>query len=204
MLDRIFDLFTQVDHSLSRSGGGLGLGLAVVRRILELHDGRIEARSAGLGTGSEFIVRLPAMSATLSVPPPSRLQTRTAAPPRRVLIVDDNADSAQSMAMLARSWGHDVATARDGADALELAESFRPDTALVDIGLPGMDGYELARRLRQSPRQRQLHLVAMTGYGRAEDRKAALTVGFDVHLVKPTNIDELQQLIANGRVTSNT
>jgi CheY-like chemotaxis protein len=103
------------------------------------------------------------------------------------------------MAMLARSWGHEVATARDGASALALAESFRPDTAVVDIGLPGMDGYQLARRLRQAPQHRQMHLVAMTGYGRLEDRDAARAAGFDVHLIKPAEIDELKQLLATER-----
>lgn len=200
MLEGIFDLFTQADRSLARSGGGLGLGLAVVRRILELHGGRIEARSAGLGAGSEFIVRLPVLPATMDAPPAHGVQPPTAAPQvRRVLIVDDNADCAQSMALLARSWGHEVATARDGAAAFTLAESFRPDTALVDIGLPGMDGYQLARRLREAPQHRQIHLMAMTGYGRPEDRDAARAAGFDVHLIKPAEIDELKQLLASGR-----
>ena len=205
MLDGIFSLFTQVDRSLSRSGGGLGLGLTVVRRLLELHGGRIEARSAGIDAGSEFIVRLPLLPAGASIAAPApRAPVSDAGPSRRVLIVDDNADAAQSMALLARSWGHEVATARDGPEALELAQSFRPETALVDIGLPGMDGYELARRLRQAPEQHSLQLVAMTGYGRSEDQEAARAAGFDVHLVKPAKIEELQQLLANGRISADT
>ena len=204
-VERIFDLFTQVDSSLSRSGGGLGLGLAVVRRILELHGGRIEARSAGLGSGSEFIVRLPVVPATTVRAAPAGSHeglSLTAGQPRRVLIVDDNADSAQSMALLARSWGHEVVTARDGPEGLELAESFQPDTALVDVGLPGMDGYELARRLRQLPRHREMHLVAITGYGSADHREAARAAGFDVHLVKPADLGGLRELLANGRVAA--
>jgi CheY-like chemotaxis protein len=204
MRERIFDLFTQVDNSLVRSGGGLGLGLAVVRRVLELHGGRIEARSAGLGQGSEFIVRLPALAAetnltpnAVDVQPKAVLATgRT----RRVLIIDDNADSAEALALLARSWGHEVAIAHDGPGALALAESFGPESVLVDIGLPGMDGYELARRFREQPRYRDLVLVALTGYGREEDRSAARAAGFDDHLVKPAEIETLEGVLANGRV----
>ena len=203
MLEGIFELFTQVDRSLSHSGGGLGLGLAVVRRILELHGGRIEAHSAGLGTGSEFIVRLPVLPANMGVLPAAQSDTALASDAsRRVLVVDDNADSAQSLALLARSWGHEVATARDGTEAVAVAKGFRPDTALVDIGLPGMDGYELAHRLRQEFDGQGLQLVAMTGYGRTEDREAAHAAGFDVHMVKPADLDALRRMLAHGRMPS--
>jgi len=206
VLERIFDLFTQVDHSLVRSGGGLGLGLAVVRRVLELHGGHIEARSAGLGRGSEFIVRLPALSAATNLPQASvdaqPKATFPASRARRVLIIDDNADSAEALALLARSWGHEVAVAHDGPAALALAERFAPESVLVDIGLPGMDGYELARRFREQPRYRDLVLVALTGYGREEDRSAARAAGFDGHLVKPAEIEALEGFLANGRVRS--
>ena len=203
-LEPIFDLFTQVDNSLVRSGGGLGLGLAVVRRVLELHGGRIEARSAGLGQGSEFIARLPVLSAATS-PPPAAVDAQPKAAlatgrARRVLIIDDNADSAESLALLARSWGHEVAVAHDGPGALALAESFAPESVLVDIGLPGMDGYELARRFREQPRYRDLVLVALTGYGREEDRSAAYAAGFDDHLVKPAEVATLEGVLAKGRV----
>jgi len=137
-----------------------------------------------------------------SEPPPASLKAPVAAGARRVLIVDDNVDAAQSMALLAETWGHEVATAQDGDEALVLAERFLPDTALVDIGLPGIDGYELGRRLRREPRHREMHLVAMTGYGRPEDREAARAAGFDVHMVKPVDIDALQHLLANGRPRS--
>jgi CheY-like chemotaxis protein len=120
-----------------------------------------------------------------------------------VLIVDDNGDAVESMALLARSWGHEVAVARDGPSALALAEKFAPETALVDIGLPGMDGHELARRFREQPRYQDLFLVALTGYGRSEDRKAAHAAGFDVYLVKPAEVDALKGILANGRVRAN-
>ena len=200
VLESIFDLFSQVDSSLARSDGGLGVGLNLARRVVELHGGRIEARSAGPDQGSEFIVGLP-----VQVPgtPRSELHEPTTPAtsgvrPRRVLIVDDNADSAESTALLARSWGHEVGIARDGPSALELAERLRPEFALVDIGLPGMDGYELARRLRKRVRNGDLYLVAMTGYGREQDREAARAAGFAAHLVKPAIPDELRRLLTVG------
>ena len=199
MLERIFDLFAQVDSTLARSGGGLGLGLTVVRRVLELHGGRIEARSAGIGQGSEFVVRLPSLSVS-----DESTQSGRREPPidrvarvRRVLIVDDNVDARDTMAALVDAWGHAVAVAGDALEALTVAASFNPDTALVDIGLPGMDGYELARRWRATPAGENLTLVAMTGYGRAEDRAAAREAGFDVHLVKPAELSELEDLLAS-------
>ena len=198
MLERIFDLFTQVDSTLARTGGGLGLGLTVVRRLLELHGGRIEARSAGLGHGSEFVVRLPLLVSddALEDRRSERDSERPAARKRRVLIVDDNVDAGDSLAALVGAWGHGVAVARDAREALALAATFKPDTALVDIGLPDMNGYELARRWRTLPDGQALTLIAMTGYGRAEDRSAARQAGFDVHLVKPAELTELEELLA--------
>ncbi len=200
-IESIFELFTQIDGSLARSGGGLGIGLNLVRRVLDLHGGRIEARSAGLGQGTEFIVRLPA-----SRQQPGATSTRAdqvaipaaaiAASVRRLLIVDDNEDSAESMMMLARAWGHEVVIANDGPGALTLALTFKPDMALVDIGLPGMDGYEVARRLREASPERDLYLMALTGYGRDEDIRLSRAAGFDEHLVKPTDLEQLRLMMA--------
>lgn len=197
-LESIFDLFAQVDHSLAHSGGGLGIGLTLVRRVLTLHGGTIEAHSAGLGHGTEFLIRLPIAPAKSHSSQTPSLRSSKSPPgsPQRVLIVDDNADAAQSLALLARAWGHEVAIAHDGPSALQLVQRFAPERALVDIGLPGMSGYELARRLRAL--HPHLYLVAMTGYGRQEDRRAAHAAGFDMHLVKPANPQELQALLANG------
>jgi two-component system CheB/CheR fusion protein len=193
----IFNLFTQVDSSLARSGGGLGIGLTLVRQVVELHGGRVEARSAGLGHGSEFIVEIP-LARTLenAAPVPNNSSPDEAINGRshRVMIVDDNADAAETTALLARYWGHEVAVAHDGPAALELAQNFRPEHALIDIGLPGMNGYEVATRLRDH--YPEINLVAMTGYGRKEDRDAAFAAGFNTHLVKPADVDALQALLA--------
>jgi CheY-like chemotaxis protein/two-component sensor histidine kinase len=197
--EAIFELFTQVDTSLARSGGGLGIGLTVVRQLVALHGGRIDVRSAGLGLGSEFIVHLPRATAAASQPPISSSPAPVAAPACRVLIVDDNTDAAESLAQLVRSWGHEVATAHNGPEALALSDHFGPEIGFLDIGLPGMTGYELAHHLRTRSRGRAPYLVAMTGYGRPEDRAAALEAGFDIHLVKPATVETLQALLANAR-----
>lgn len=197
--EAIFELFTQVDTTLARSSGGLGIGLTVVRQLVTLHGGRIDVRSAGLGRGSEFIIHLPRAAASTAQPRSSSSPAPLAAAPCRVLIVDDNTDAAESLAQLVRSWGHEVATAHNGPEALALSERFDADIAFLDIGLPGMNGHELAHRLRAKDRDRPLYLVAMTGYGRNEDRAAALEAGFDVHLVKPVTIETLQALLANAR-----
>ena len=202
-LGQIFDLFNQVDRSLSRSGGGLGIGLTLVRRVLELHGGTVEARSSGIGHGSEFIVRLPLSekAASAEMPPIHAEEVaQLPAPRRRVLIIDDNVDAAESLKMLAEDWGHEIAVAHDGPQALATVEEFHPEIALVDIGLPGMDGYEIARALRAS--HPEMFLVAVTGYGSRDDRTKALAAGFDAHLVKPANFDELEAMLAKGRVAS--
>lgn len=195
MLPKIFDLFTQVDRSLDRSEGGLGIGLTLVRRLVEMHGGTVQAFSKGPGHGSEFVVRLPtcAAVATPSGPHPSESQS---AMQLRILVVDDNVDAAESLGLLLRIQGHEIQTAHDGADALRLASVFRPDVVLLDIGLPRLDGYEVARRLRKDDNTRRCLLVAMTGYGQEEDRRKSRAAGFDLHIVKPVHPDAVREILA--------
>ncbi len=194
LLPYVFDLFTQAERSLDRSQGGLGIGLALVQRLVELHGGRIEARST-LGGGSEFTVRLPAAAASADRPLVPAEAAGPTGPSVRVLVVDDNVDAAESLADVLRALGHDVRTAHDGPAGLEAAADFRPDVALLDIGLPGLDGYEVARRLRRQPSFRSLVLAAMTGYGQEGDRRKARDAGFDHHLVKPVDPAALAPLL---------
>jgi len=199
LLPRVFDLFTQGDRSLARSEGGLGIGLTMVKSIVEMHGGTVEARSAGLGQGSEFVVRLPAApgeSALAARDGRGERLDRPASHSRRVLVVDDNHDAAASLAMVLRIDGHDVRTAQDGPAALQEAELFRPEAILLDIGLPQMDGYEVARRLRGQVGLNKALLVALTGYGQDEDRRRAKEAGFDAHLTKPADAALLQRLLA--------
>jgi PAS domain S-box-containing protein len=199
LLSQIFDLFVQGDASLDRTRGGLGIGLTIVRRLVEMHGGRVEARSPGPMQGSEFIVHLPALAHGLPEPGEPGFQAR-GAPARalRILVVEDNTDAAEGLAVVLQIWGHDPQLAYDGVTALELAERTRPDVVLSDLGLPGMDGYELARRLRARPAFGRAVLIALSGYGRAEDKRRALEAGFDHHLVKPPDLDALEELL--GRV----
>jgi PAS domain S-box-containing protein len=196
MLARMWDLFAQADHSLDRSQGGLGIGLTVARRLVELHGGHIEASSEGIGHGAEFVVTLPAL--------PDRTPQSAARPrdspdarrPARVLLVEDNVDAAESLSMLLELLGYQVRVAHDGIAGLDAARREPPDVMLVDIGLPGMDGYELARRVRADPRLAHVILIALTGYGREQDRDSALASGFDRHLVKPVSPEALDGLVA--------
>ena len=185
LLPRIFDLFTQADQSLDRSQGGLGIGLALVQRLTELHGGKVEAYSV-LGQGSEFVVRLPALSTEIpeSTSSDTEIQEVTTRS-LRVLVVDDNVDTALGLSILLKSSGHDVRTAFDGPTALQAAFDHRPDLMLLDIGLPGLNGYEVAKRIRQDPVLGNITLVASTGYGQEADRQNSLEAGFDHHLVKP-------------------
>jgi CheY-like chemotaxis protein len=196
MLPRVFDLFAQAERSLDRAEGGLGIGLTLVRSLVELHGGSVQAQSAGLGHGSEFVVRLPAAgdAARRADLPAAPALNGPASAPRRVLVVDDNVDAAQSLATLLKLWGHQVAMAHDGTAALEAVRAQRPEVILLDIGLPGMSGLEVARQVRQDPRRPLL--VALTGYGQEQDRRRSIEAGFDCHLVKPVDLSELRRLIA--------
>jgi signal transduction histidine kinase/DNA-binding response OmpR family regulator len=215
MLADVFEPFLQVDRSLDRSQGGLGIGLTLVKRLVGKHGGTVEAHSEGPGKGSEFVVRLP-LEARSSHPgvrgdePPALAGTPAAGvflgtpegdlrTPQRVLVVDDNRDGADSLGMILRLSGYDVRLAHDGPEALAAAASFRPQVVVLDIGLPGMDGYEVARRLRADSPARDAVLVAVTGYGRSEDRARSRESGFDHHLVKPVDLDALARVLAAGR-----
>jgi signal transduction histidine kinase/ActR/RegA family two-component response regulator len=197
LMPRIFDLFTQAERSLARSQGGLGIGLSLVQRLVEMHGGKVAASSV-VGQGSQFIVRLPVV---LSVEPrPPSPPTEKAMPTRpslRVLVVDDNVDTATSLALLLRVLGDEVRTAHDGPAALEAALDYRPDVALLDIGLPGLDGFEVAKRMRQQPIHQDVVLVAMTGYGTESDRQRSQEAGFDHHLVKPIKFEKVQKILAS-------
>ncbi|HEV3257766.1 MAG TPA: PAS domain S-box protein [Gemmataceae bacterium] len=197
LLPHIFDLFTQADRSLDRSQGGLGIGLALVQRLVELHGGTVQAFSAGIGRGSEFVVRLPVPpQGTTTQNQDDEARAHQPAPSYRVLVVEDNVDAAESMALLMRMSSHDVRVAHTGPDGLEVAVAFRPQIVLMDIGLPGMDGYEVARRLRQHADLKGVRLIALTGYGRESDLQRSQEAGFDHHLVKPVNPLKLLELLA--------
>ena len=195
MLPHVFEPFRQAEHPLTNVSGGLGIGLALVRRLVELHGGIATAESAGPRRGSRFTVRLPALA---GAPPQALVRRRENQPPRgrRVLVVDDNHDTAESMAALLRLWGHEVEVAHDGPTALAMAKSAQPELAFLDIGLPGMDGYQVAEGIRRDLSDRRMVLIALTGLGQAEDRMRALASGFDRHLTKPVSPETLKELLA--------
>jgi PAS domain S-box-containing protein len=200
ILPSVFELFRQADRSLDRAEGGLGIGLTLVRTLVAMHGGTVEARSAGIGTGSEFVVRLPVARVPATMVPPAGSAAQRSTPPddrpRRILVVDDSTDSADSLGRLLRRWGHEVHLAYDGPAALAAARSAAPEIVLLDIGLPGMDGYEVARELRQDPGQSTAVLVALTGYGQLADRQHTRDAGFDRHLIKPVDPALLRSLLA--------
>lgn len=202
MLPRVFDLFSQADLSLDRSQGGLGIGLTLVRSLVEMHGGTIVASSPGLGHGSEFVVRLPILPEVAPPPPPvttiENPTKGTVAGARRVLVVDDHKDSALSLARVLRHWGYDVRVAHDGPSAIEEVANQPFDLVLLDIGLPGMDGYQVAGHLRElsGAGSQGPVIVALTGYGQEEDLRRAWSAGFDLHMVKPVSLDDLRQLLS--------
>jgi len=201
-LPRLFQIFMQVDATLDRSSAGLGIGLALVKNLVEMHDGTVEANSEGIGRGSEFVVRLPALPAepqARPVKPALPKPTNSAmdrTPSLRILVVDDNRDSANSMAMLLKYDGHTTHTAYDGLEAVEAATTFRPDVVLLDIGLPGLNGYEACRRIREQNAGKTIRMLALTGWGQDEDREKSTVAGFDSHLVKPVEYAELLKVLA--------
>jgi CheY-like chemotaxis protein len=194
LLPRIFDLFVQDTRTSDRGQGGLGIGLTLIRSLVQLHGGTVTAHSPGVGRGSEFRVRLPALVGEALAPPPAPAPARRliSMRTRRVLLVDDNADAADLLADFLREAGHEVVLAHDGAQALRALETFSPEVALLDIGLPVMDGYELAARLRD---RLPLRLAALTGYGQDHDRARSLTAGFHAHFVKPVAPQALLEYI---------
>jgi len=199
LLPRVFDLFTQAERSLDRSQGGLGIGLALVKNLVQMHGGSVSVHSEGLGAGSEFVVRLPTCQVTAPgavVCPPQPIREAARGASVRILLVEDNRDAAETLTEIMELWGHEVRHAEDGPSAIDEAHSYHPDVVLLDIGLPGMDGYEVARRLRQADLNGVL-LVALTGYGQEEDRRRSHEAGFDLHLTKPVDPQELQRLIAS-------
>jgi two-component system CheB/CheR fusion protein len=201
---KVFDLFTQGERTLDRSQGGLGLGLALVKRLVEMHGGTVEARSEGPGKGSEFTVRLPALP-----PAPEKSQpARAVGPPpaaaqvARALVVDDNFDVAESLTWMLEGLAREIKMVHSGAAAVETAPEFKPDIIVCDIGMPGMDGYETCRRLRQVPDLEKVLIAAVSGYGNEDDRRKSQAAGFDRHLVKPigrATLVELVQCVAEGR-----
>ncbi len=191
LLPRIFDLFTQDERSLDRSQGGLGIGLTIAKKLVEMHGGKIEAHST-LGRGSQFIVRLPlATEQAPAVVPPSSSADKSL----RIMVVDDNVDQVNTTSQILRIQGHEIKQIYSGKEALEQVESFKPNLILLDLGLPGIDGYEVAKRLRQNPLFKGLMLVAVTGYGHASDRQRSKEAGFDYHLVKPVAASEFQKML---------
>jgi CheY-like chemotaxis protein len=196
VLPRIFDLFTQAERSLDSSQGGLGIGLALVQTLVGMHRGRVEVFSA-LGHGSEFVVRLPVLLSWILPASPPVEKAESTRPCLRVLVVDDNADAAEALAMLLKVTGHKTRLAHTGLAALQEAEAFQPNVVLLDIGLPQLNGYEVARRMRQHPTLKNTVLVALTGYGQESDRQLSKEAGFDHHLVKPADFGNLKKILAS-------
>jgi CheY-like chemotaxis protein len=198
MLPRIFDLFAQADRSSTRAHNGLGLGLTLVKQLVELHGGHVEAKSQGLGHGSEFVVCLPLAEGDASVAHGSQpTAIDSPAPPHRILVVDDNSAAADTLAELLEAYGNNVQVAHDGQAALKAFEAYQPDVMLLDIGMPGMDGYEVARHVRQKSQADGVTLIAVTGWGQETDFQRSREVGIDHHLTKPLDLAKLRALLAS-------
>jgi len=201
MLPHVFEMFKQVDRSLARSEGGLGIGLTLVRQLVEMHGGTVEAHSPGLGKGSEFVLRLPVVSEVEEKPQTAaKRKEATTAARCRILVVDDNQDSADSISILLRTMGHEVHTAYDGLEAVGAAAEFQPDVVLLDIGLPNLNGYDAARRIREQQGGPERMLIALTGWGQEQDRNQSKEAGFDHHLTKPIDFDDLRALLAASKI----
>jgi CheY-like chemotaxis protein len=196
----VFELFTQGDTYENRRRGGLGIGLTLARTLVEMHGGTIEARSPGEGQGSEFVICLPmSASSAPAVSPRPEAAARPADASCRILVIEDNADQAQTLAALLSLWGYEVKTANEGTEGISTAEEFKPDVVLVDLGLPGISGYEVARRLRKHPQLSDVCIVAQTGWGDTNDRRRTKEAGFDHHLLKPLDPEDLRAVIARKR-----
>jgi CheY-like chemotaxis protein len=203
MMPRVFDLFAQADQTLDRAHGGLGIGLTLVRSLAQMHGGTVTCRSDGLGRGSEFLVRMPLVPAETPDEPPAPTESLSSPRyPLRVLVIDDNRHAAESLALIVKLWGHESRLAHDGHGAFEVVDAFQPEVVLLDIGLPGMDGYTVCRRIRERTAQNPALMIATTGYGRDEDRSRSRESGFDHHLVKPLDLDQLESLLALHRSTA--
>jgi CheY-like chemotaxis protein len=194
-LGRVFDMFVQVSNPNSRSSGGLGIGLALVRALVEMHGGTVSAKSEGLGKGSEFVVTLPAVAPPVVVPSEGGAGGDADAPGLRILVADDVADSLTSLALALQILGHNVRTAADGVSAVEAASAFHPDVAILDIGMPGLTGYDVATRIRATDWGRRAMLIALTGWGQRDDILRAHRSGFDHHMTKPADFATLRRMI---------
>ncbi|NDF12052.1 MAG: hybrid sensor histidine kinase/response regulator [Proteobacteria bacterium] len=195
MLDHVFDVFRQAEQGLDRNRGGLGLGLTLVKGLVELHNGDVSVKSEGLGKGAEFILRFPVESTASNVRSTSNVNPIGSKKTYRILVIEDNQDAAESARLLLKTEGHEVRTAATGQDGLDLARSFKPQIVLCDIGLPGMDGYQVVRELRKDPESASVYAIALTGYGRDEDQRQAYQAGFNLHLTKPIAYPSLQKAL---------